>query len=126
MTAHLFQVGLEKFKVHKSKVGKVFLGAYCGPLVDPPAGGTPALPDFAPLMREVEGPGTTAQHPEPRCCGLIFSTALSIEKSSAPFVNKKTLTGRRKALLTYRRMKDGMHPARQFYRPEGLLEESHR
>ena len=32
----------------------------------------PALPDFAPLMGEVEGPGTTAPNPKPRFGGLIF------------------------------------------------------
>jgi hypothetical protein len=40
-------------------------------------------------MGAVENPGTTAQNLEPHCRGLIFFTVLSIEKSSAPFVNKK-------------------------------------
>jgi hypothetical protein len=77
-------------------------------------------------MGKVEGQCMTAPNPEPRCRGLMFATALSIEKASAPFVNKKPQTGRRKPLLTYRRMEDSMHLARQFYGPEGLLEESHR
>ena len=56
-----------------------------------------------------------------------FSQPLFQLRSYRPRLSiKKTLTGRRKPLLTHQRMEDGVNPARQFYRPEGLLEKSHR